>query len=64
MAVSKARIRASNKYNKANYRQLKINVKPADYELVDTYCKENSISKASMILHTIKYCIENDINLK
>ncbi len=64
MSVSKAHIKASNKYNKANYKQLKANVKPEDYELIDNFCKDNAISKASVIVNAIKYCIENNIDLK
>ncbi len=64
MSVSKAHIKASNKYNKANYKQLKANVKPDDYEAIDNYCKNNGISKAALIINSIKYCIENNIDLK
>lgn len=62
MAVSKAHIKASNKYNINNYKQLKANIKPDDYNLIDEYCKSIGISKASFILHACKYCIENNIN--
>ncbi len=58
MAVSKAHIRASNKYNQLNYKQLKAQIKPEDYDLIDTYCKENNISKAQLIVKAIKYYIE------
>ncbi len=64
MSVSKAHIKASNKYNKANYKQLKANVKPDEYKMVDDYCKNNDISKAALIIKAIKYCIENNIDLK
>ena len=59
MAVSKAHIKASNKYNKANYKQLKANVKPEDYDLIDVYCKNHEISKAKFIVDACKYYIEN-----
>ena len=64
MSVSKAHIKASNKYNKANYKQLKANVKPDEYKMVDDYCKNNNISKAALIINAIKYCIDNNIDLK
>ncbi len=64
MSVSKAHIKASNKYNKANYKQLKVNIKPDDYKLIDDFCKENDISKAAMIINSVKYCIDNNIDLK
>lgn len=59
MAVSKAHIKASNKYNKANYKQLKANVKPDDYTIIDDYCKNHDISKAKFIVEACKYYIEN-----
>lgn len=59
MAVSKAHIKASNKYNKANYKQLKANVKPDDYTVIDDYCKSHDISKAKFIVEACKYYIEN-----
>lgn len=59
MAVSKAHIKASNKYNKANYKQLKANVKPDDYDLIDNYCKEKKISKAKFIVEACKFFIDN-----
>lgn len=58
MAVTKAHIKASNKYNKENYKQLKINVRPTDFELFDKYCKDNNISKASFIVTACKEYIE------
>ena len=64
MAVSKAHVKASNKYNQANYKQLKANVKPEDYNMIDTFCNETGISKAQLIVKSIKYCIENGIDLK
>ncbi len=64
MSVSKAHMKASNKYNKANYKQLKANIKPEDYKIIDDFCKNNDISKASMIVNSVKYCIENNIYFK
>ncbi|MCM1024543.1 MAG: hypothetical protein NC395_10860 [Prevotella sp.] len=57
MAVSKAHIRASNKYNKANYKQLKVNVKPEDFSIIDDYCKTRNISKAKFIVEACKFYI-------
>lgn len=34
------------------------------YSIIDEYCKANGISKASLITNAVKYCIENNINLK
>ena len=59
MAVSKAHIKASNKYNKENYKKIQANVKPEDYTMIDDYCKKNDISKAKFIVEACKYYIEN-----
>ena len=64
MAVSKAHIKASNKYNKENYKQLKANVKPDDYNTIDAYCKGKGVSKTQFIVAACKYCIDNDIDLE
>ena len=64
MAVSKAHIKASNKYNQENYKKLQANVKPEDYNMIDTFCNKTGISKAQLIVKSIKYCIENGIELK
>lgn len=47
---------------RGNFKQLKINVKPADYETIDNYCKMSNISKAKFIVKCCKYCINHDIN--
>lgn len=64
MAVSKAHIKASNKYNKENYKKIQANIKPADFELIENHCKKTGLSKSAIIVNAIKYCIENDIDLK
>ena len=54
MAMSKAHIRASAKYNKDNYKKLQANIKPADYDIIDDYCKNSGISKAQLIVEACK----------
>lgn len=61
--MSKPQTKASNKYNKANYKQLKANIKPDDYNLIDTYCSTHNISKAQLIVKSIRYIIDNNINI-
>ncbi|MDE7294671.1 MAG: hypothetical protein K2N72_09640 [Oscillospiraceae bacterium] len=46
-------------YNKDRYKQLKAEIKPEDYNLIDTYCKTNGISKAKFIVEACKYYIDN-----
>ena len=59
MPMSKAHIKASNKYNKENYRKIQANIKPADYNIIDEFCKNNNISKAELIVKACKMYIDN-----
>lgn len=61
MAMSKAHIRASNKYNVENYKKLQAFIKPADFELIDNFCKENKISKAELIVKSCKLYIGSEL---
>lgn len=58
MPMSKAHIKASNKYNKENYRKIQANIKPADFDIIDNYCKNNGMSKAELIVEACKMYIE------
>lgn len=63
MPQTEAQKRAKAKYNAKNYKQLKVNIKPVDYNIIDQYCKSRGISKASFVVSACKYCIENNIDL-
>lgn len=56
---SPAKIAANNRYNAKHYRQIKANIKPDDYTLIDEYCKLTNISKASFIVAACKAWIES-----
>lgn len=58
MAMSKAHIKASNKYNKNNYQKIQANIKPDDYQIIDDYCKNTGMSKAQLIVAACKAYIE------
>ena len=60
MAMSKAHIRASAKYNKDNYKKLQANIKPDDYNIIDNYCKNSGMSKAQLIVAACKEYIKNN----
>lgn len=64
MSTKEARTKASNKYNAQNYKKIQANIKPEDYEFIDSYCKSTGINKAQLIVKAIKYCIEHDIELQ
>lgn len=44
------------------FKQLKADIKPEDYALIDNYCKDTNISKAKFIVKCCKYCIDNNID--
>ena len=58
MAMSKAHIRASAKYNKDNYKKIQANIKPDDYDIIDNYCKNSGMSKAQLIVTACKEYID------
>lgn len=60
----KSHIKASNKYNKANYKRLDTNLKPEDYEAITKYCNDNNISKAKFVTAACRYIINNGIKLE
>ena len=54
MAMSKAHIRASAKYNKDNYKKIQANIKPDDFRMIDDYCQNSGMSKAQLIVAACK----------
>ena len=58
MAMSKAHIKASAKYNKDNYKKIQANIKPDDYKMIDDYCKNSGMSKAQLIVAACKEYID------
>lgn len=59
MAVSKAHVKASNKYNKDNYKKIQANIKPDEYAMIDNYCNNSGMSKAQLIVEACKEYINN-----
>lgn len=51
----------NNKYNKENYKNAALRIKPKDYEIIDKYCKDMNISKQSLFINAALYIINNDI---
>ena len=51
-------------YNKEKYKQLKAEISPDDYYLIDEQSKKLNISKAKFIVAAIKYCIDNNIKFE
>ena len=59
----KSHTKASNKYNKANYKQLKVNIKPDIYNRIDNYCNNAGVSKAQLITAGCLYIINHNIDV-
>ncbi|MBQ8843137.1 MAG: hypothetical protein IJZ65_10970 [Ruminiclostridium sp.] len=64
MPRSEAQKRADKKYHAKTYKNLQVSVKISDYEAIDEYCKAKNISKANMIVNSVKYCMENGIEFE
>lgn len=50
MATSTA---VKNKYNKKVYENFNVRLKPELYNRIDTYCKENNLSRSGFLLQAI-----------
>ena len=61
---SAAKIAANNRYKNAHYKRLVADIKPSDFDFIDTYAKEHDISKAQLIVKSIRYVADNGIDLK
>lgn len=51
----------NSKYNKENYKNAALRIKPKDYEIIEKYCKDMNISKQSLFINAALYIINNDI---
>lgn len=68
MPRSEAQKRADKKYNQKRMRDgsiknLSVKISPTDYNILDTYCKTVTVSKAVFIVRACKYCIKHNIDL-
>ena len=66
---SEAQKKADKKYRykklaDGTKKQINATIGAEDYSLIDDYCRNNDMSKASLIVKAIRYCIENNIDLK
>lgn len=50
MATSTA---VKNKYNKKTYENFNVRLRPELFNRIDTYCKENNISRSQFLLRAI-----------
>lgn len=50
-------------YNKNNYKNINIRVKPEINEILENYCNDMNISKAKFVTNAVKYIIDNNITL-
>ena len=63
-AEKKAQKKYQNKVRTTTKAQLNCTISREDFNLITDFCKYNNISKASLVVNAIKYCIENNIDLK
>ncbi len=66
---SEAQKRADRKYrmkklSDGTKKQINATLDIADYRMIDDYCTANNISKASLIVNSIRYVIDNNIDIK
>ncbi len=65
MAMSDAQRRANRKYDKAHYKTIACKCKLCDYDIYKSYAEKQNIESMSNLLNKcLKYCIENNIDLK
>ena len=64
MAVSEARRKANNKYDKQNMDTIGIKYKKEVVHKIKQYAKDNNISINQLCINSVLYCIENNIDIK
>ncbi len=57
------KIEYNNNYNKSHYKNINIRVKPEINKMLEDYCKDMNISKATFITNVVKYIIDNNIDI-
>ena len=58
---TEAQKRADKKYKEKTYKTFTVNAKIAEYEKIEKYCQDKSISKAQLLLKAAMYIIDNNI---
>ena len=66
---TEAQKRADRKYrmkklSDGTKKQINATLDISDYRMIDDYCTANNISKASLIVNSIRYVIDNNIDIK
>ncbi|WP_455527602.1 RepB family protein [Huintestinicola sp.] len=57
------KVEYNKNYNKTHYKNINIRIKPETNEMLEDYCKDMHISKATFITNAIKYIIDNNIDI-
>ena len=60
---TEAQKRADKKYKEKTYKTFSVNAKISEYEKIEKYCQDKSISKAQLLLKAAMYIIDNNIAL-
>lgn len=62
--ASPARLKANAKYAAKTYKRYAVNARLEFATIIDEYCEKHKISNSGLFLTAVKYCFENDIDLK
>lgn len=60
---TEAQKRADKKYKEKTYKTFTVNAKISEYEKITEYCEKNNISKAQLIIKSVLYIIDNNIDI-
>ena len=66
---SEAQKKANTKYMTnaratGKIKQFNLTLRGEDYNMIDNYCKNIGVSKAACIVAAVKYCMDNNVDLK
>lgn len=61
---SDAHIKAVQKYRDTHYKRLVADIRPEEFEFINNLAKSMNISKAALIVNSLHYIADNNIDIK
>lgn len=61
--VHKRKIKYNAEFNKKNYKQLTLHIKPDEVEFIKKIAANAHLSMTQLVLKSVKYCVNNNVNL-
>lgn len=58
------RIAYNTAYNKENYKDMKLHIKPDIFDLITKHCEDAQISRTKFLVNCAMYIIDNDLTDK